>query len=191
MTYRMILFLLPYQPCLYRQQRYREHKSYRKHFFQQMNSAAQNPQKAHRQGRGSVLHLKCRPQGALPQTPKGTESTQIVRYVIKSIAYKTFIPVIKIILFKKKEIILYNTHKSVYDVTIFCLKPPYQSKNNIFCNTSSKSNSVFLIQKIPGVAGDLAQYFLFRLYFTILASCTFLPLMVLGAEPLSRRIILY
>ena len=56
---------------------------------------------------------------------------------------------------EKKEIILYNTHKSVFDVTNFCLRAFHQSRDNIFCNTSSKSNSVFLIQKIPGVAGDL------------------------------------
>ena len=47
-------------------------------------------------------------------------------------AYKTFIPAIKIILFKKKEIILYNTHKSVFDVTNFCLRAFHQSRDNIF-----------------------------------------------------------
>ena len=47
-------------------------------------------------------------------------------------AYKTVIPAIKITLFKKKEIFLYNPHKSVFDVTTFCLKTSRQSRNNIF-----------------------------------------------------------
>ena len=47
-------------------------------------------------------------------------------------AYKTFIPAIKIILFKKKEIFLYNPHKSVFDITKICLDTSGQSRNKIF-----------------------------------------------------------